>query len=114
MLPVLQRHPHVFDLGAMSLEAFRCAASLVGSRAFGINEFHGARPQACPAHIRRALKPASQRAGMSMLPLGDAFNHKAAKVKLSGGFEVAPFCQVSSSSEDDDEAAHSTGVEAWL
>ena len=30
-----------------------------------------------------------------MMPLADAFNHKAAKVKLSGGFEIAPLCQPS-------------------
>ena len=41
LLPVIQRHPHIFIQEAMTLAAFRTAASWVGSRAFGINRYHG-------------------------------------------------------------------------
>ena len=42
VLPLITRHPDVFDAAALSLTAFRNAASWVGSRAFGVNAFHGA------------------------------------------------------------------------
>ena len=39
-----------------------------------------------------------------MMPLADAFNHKAAKVQLSGGYSLDPMCLAADSDSDDSEA----------
>ena len=94
IVPVLQRHPDVFKGKDLTLAAFRNAASWVGSRAFGINAYHGTTAVLTSTQTvtDQCLTP-----GMALMPLADAFNHKAAKVKMSGDFEIAPLCQASDS-----------------
>ncbi|BDA50036.1 probable N-lysine methyltransferase SETD6 at N-terminal half [Coccomyxa sp. Obi] len=78
VLPLLRQHPDRLATDAFTLEAFRTAASWVASRAFGVDSFHG----------------------MSMVPLADIFNHKAAIVQLSDDYVIEPNCFAEDSSED--------------
>ncbi|KAK9903332.1 hypothetical protein WJX75_003109 [Coccomyxa subellipsoidea] len=69
-------------------EEERTAASWVASRAFGVDSFHG----------------------MSMVPLADIFNHKAAIVQLSDEYIIEPTCyEQDDSSEDDNSLASGPG-----
>ncbi|CAL8465452.1 g4988 [Coccomyxa elongata] len=78
VLPLLRQHPDRLAANAFTLEGFRMAASWVASRAFGVDSFHG----------------------MSMVPLADIFNHKAAIVQLSDDYIIEPNCFAEDSSED--------------
>ncbi|KAI8472158.1 MAG: hypothetical protein J3K34DRAFT_519919 [Monoraphidium minutum] len=64
--PLMARHPAAFPPGSCGLGSFRAAASWVASRAFYIDALHGE----------------------GMVPLADAFNHKASVVALAEGYEV--------------------------
>jgi len=42
VVPLLSQGAEFFDASKMSLESFRVAASWIGSRAFGVDAYHGA------------------------------------------------------------------------
>ncbi|GAX79268.1 hypothetical protein CEUSTIGMA_g6708.t1 [Chlamydomonas eustigma] len=67
-----------------TLERFQWAATLVASRAFYVDEFHG----------------------MSMVPLADLFNHKAAVVRLSDAYEIAEQADEKSDEEEDEGSSN--------
>ena len=48
---------------------------------------------------------------MSMVPYADVFNHKSARVRLTGHYAVEPVCfgEGSSTDSSDSEARHSDG-----
>lgn len=73
---VLRANPSVPTSG-FTLDNYKAAASLVASRAFGVDDVHG----------------------MSLVPLADIFNHKCAHVKLSNDYVI----EGASESDDDDE-----------
>lgn len=91
VVPVLDRHPMVFaDRSRFTLEHFAQATSLVTSRAFEVDAFHGD----------------------SLVPLADLFNHKTAgeHVHFEADSDVCPLCgtngpcwcdATSTSTEDD-------------
>ncbi|GMH42823.1 hypothetical protein BSKO_10742 [Bryopsis sp. KO-2023] len=77
--PVLLKYKERFEKCDITLSAFRDVASLVGSRAFFVDEEHGE----------------------GLVPLADVFNHKGAVVSLTSEYEVEGQL---ASSDDDDEA----------
>lgn len=70
VLPLIAKYPDRFgsleNKEEISADAFAAAASLVASRAFGIDDYHGE----------------------AMVPLADVFNHKVSVVDLAPGYEV--------------------------
>ncbi|KAG7674859.1 hypothetical protein Ndes2526B_g07697 [Nannochloris sp. 'desiccata'] len=66
VLPLLTTYKDRFRVDKCTLHHFHSAASLVASRMFGIDEIHGA----------------------GMVPLADAFNHKASVVDLAPEYAV--------------------------
>jgi SET domain-containing protein 6 len=76
--PALARHPARLRAAGLTREHYAAAASLVASRAFGVDSSHGE----------------------GMVPLADAFNHKAAAVALSAAYAVHG---ASSSDEEEEE-----------
>lgn len=77
-VPLMQRHRDIFrNMSDTSVESFMKAASLVASRAFGVDDIHGD----------------------GMVPLADVFNHKVSVVQLSE--EYAIHGAESSSSDSD-------------
>lgn len=63
--PVVARHPALHKLG-ITFQSFVCAATLVSSRAFYVDEEHGD----------------------AMVPLADIFNHRSAIIKLAEGCSI--------------------------
>lgn len=47
---------------------------------------------------------------MSLVPLADIFNHKAAVVSLAGGYQIQPACF--GEEEDEDEAGASSAADS--
>jgi hypothetical protein len=44
VVPLLSQGADYFDASKMTLESFRVAASWIGSRAFGVDDYHGTGP----------------------------------------------------------------------
>jgi hypothetical protein len=81
VVPLLSLYPKRFPAAeAMSLRRFMVAASWVASRAFGVDRSHG----------------------MSLVPLADIFNHKAAVLDLSDEYVVVG---MHGSDEDSDDGS---------
>ncbi|KAK9848107.1 hypothetical protein WJX84_003506 [Apatococcus fuscideae] len=68
--PLAKAHPDLLDPAKTTFEAFCKAATFVSSRAFGVDDYHG----------------------MSLVPVADIFNHKAAVVELSSDYAIEPVC----------------------
>ncbi|CAL5222086.1 g4393 [Coccomyxa viridis] len=86
VLPLVEQHPGLLKAETFTIDNFRRAASWVASRAFGVDSHHG----------------------MSLVPLADIFNHKAAIVWLSDEYAIEPVCfedTYESGSEDEAAAA---------
>lgn len=88
MAPLVTLYPDRFTPEAMTLEAFSAAASLVASRAFGVDPVHGD----------------------GMVPLADIFNHKVSVVDLAPGYAVHGH-DSSSDDEGDSEGAEGSQEE---
>lgn len=76
VVPLAARYPD--RLGVTTLDTYLDAASLVASRGFGVDPFHG----------------------MALVPLADVFNHKAAAVALSDAYAVNGMVSSSSGSSE--------------
>ena len=86
ILPWAEQFPERLRMTAFTKEHFEAAASWVASRAFGVDSHHGAAtvtsliksvPTRAWSEPRKALTgDLPLRAGMSLCPLADAFNHK--------------------------------------
>jgi len=74
---------------SFTFDAMQRAASLVASRAFGIDDYHGT----------------------GMVPLADAFNHKASVVELASGYAVHTLGEDGARSEEESEDAPNEGNE---
>jgi SET domain-containing protein 6 len=84
VVPLLRRYRSDGRLrpGGMTLAHYRAAASLVGSRAFGVDDYHG----------------------QAMVPLADAFNHKVVSLdNVAECYAVHGAGKPSSSSSGDEE-----------
>ena len=96
--PILEQHANAFleDGGHFTFEAFKAASSIIASRAFQIDSFHGD----------------------SLVPLADAFNHLtgAEHVHLENDTSVCPICGDSwpcpQHAMDEDEAESEAGEES--
>ncbi|PRW44560.1 ribosomal lysine N-methyltransferase 3 [Chlorella sorokiniana] len=86
VLPLLEKYPGRLRPDFVTLPNFHAAASLVASRAFGVDEWHGD----------------------AMVPLADIFNHKASVVELAPGYEVHG---AESSDDDEDSGSEEEGSE---
>ncbi|KAK9835816.1 hypothetical protein WJX74_008600 [Apatococcus lobatus] len=92
--PLCAAHPDLLDPAETTFEAFCRAATFVSSRAFGVDDYHG----------------------MSLVPVADIFNHKAAVVELSSDYAIEPVCfgdesgsqNDGSSTSDEDAASNDT------
>ena len=79
--PLVAQYPDAIRAEYWTLENFHFAASLVASRAFGIDDDHGD----------------------GMVPLADVFNHKVSVVDLASEYAVHGASSSSGSSSDDDD-----------
>ncbi|KAI7837623.1 hypothetical protein COHA_008549 [Chlorella ohadii] len=87
ILPLVGKYPGRLRPEFVTLPNFHAAASLVASRAFGVDEWHGD----------------------AMVPLADIFNHKASVVELAPGYEVHG--AESSDDEEDGSGSEEEGSE---
>lgn len=121
ILPLLDKYPGRLRPDYITLPNFHAAASLVASRAFGVDEWHGETSGCCSEGAAACLRhgqpwlstgrlygsmpPAAptscsglslpMAAGDAMVPLADIFNHKASVVELAPGWveELLLGCQ---------------------